>query len=83
MEGAGDLPVLDLGLGDGALEIDVPHRGRVGRVDVALLPEVEKRDWDAWTRRRSSGILAPVVDAELTRRTLGLLVFLMRSSRLG
>ena len=40
---AGSLAVFDLGLGDGALEIDVPHGGRVSALGVALGMKVEER----------------------------------------
>ena len=41
--GAGPLTVLDLGLGDGCLEVDVPDRRRVAAVGLAAGEVVEKR----------------------------------------
>ena len=44
VKGAAHGAVLHLGLRHGGLEVDVPHRGRLDRVDVALGPEVEERE---------------------------------------
>ena len=42
VEGAARRPILDLRLGDGGLEVDVPHGRSLDAVDVALLEEIAK-----------------------------------------
>ena len=68
--GAGDLPVLQLGLGDGGPEVDVPEGGRLGPVGQAAVdqPEAARAGWPGWPPARWSGRCAsqstdrPMVD---------------------
>jgi hypothetical protein len=65
MEGALDRPVLDLGLRDRGLEVNVPHGRGLDAVDVALLeevPEGELREGPA--ARVDGGVLLAPVDRE-------------------
>ena len=78
VECAAGRTILDFGLRDGGLEVDVPHRGRLDAVDVPLLPQVaEARLRDVTAALVDRRVLLVPVDREpdaAPQRLEGLLV---------